>query len=158
LYLQNHPIIASTGGKKNAIIFFENLMRIYNEGCKTHHFLKSEEFESEPPLSLPCLNTNRLSKRIPLTVTKKIVSTQNMAETNNFDDDKDDAVKPLVAIEAKSYTESDHESHVTESFNTPSTDRNDEDIVVNKAFIDSMMSIDDSSETPIETSPVEEAV
>jgi hypothetical protein len=39
LYLQNHPIIASTGGKKSAIDFYENILKIYREGCKNHHFL-----------------------------------------------------------------------------------------------------------------------
>jgi hypothetical protein len=42
LYLQNHPIIASTGGKKSAIDFFEDILKIYQEGCKPHHFLKNE--------------------------------------------------------------------------------------------------------------------
>lgn len=113
--------------------------------------MKNEEFKSEPT-SVPSTNTNRLSKRISLTVTKKIVSrnTQNMAIMN---DDKDNCAD-FYAV--KSYPESDHESHIAESFNTPSTDRNDKDIVVNKAFIDTMISINDSSETPIPTSPVEE--
>eukprot|EP00596_Hydrurales_sp_CCMP1899_P003437 CAMPEP_0119051022 /NCGR_PEP_ID=MMETSP1177-20130426/72771_1 /TAXON_ID=2985 /ORGANISM="Ochromonas sp, Strain CCMP1899" /LENGTH=864 /DNA_ID=CAMNT_0007030075 /DNA_START=106 /DNA_END=2697 /DNA_ORIENTATION=- len=115
---------------------------IPNPTSEINNTITSMKNESVPP---PI--TNRLSKKIPLTITKKTASSNTTDMMNDFDDDEDhmtDFAEPLIVIDAKSHPEYDespsrNETPLLLSTYKPSTSSSIDGIETNEDINDSII-------------------